>query len=263
MHKLRQLQEKEEQSLSTEQVFVPFIKERDSLGKLQTNHKRNISHKQVLKKKSDKKNNVIISKSVHTKSKVNFLKDVYTINHNTVWANLTQVSRLEKKFNLKIQTEYVEQKPLQLLNQKLFLNDGLVKHKTQTQLNNSPKLGKNLSMNTIPPIGYYQPKDIQIKRQPMFVKMTQQQETNRQIKKVIKTECSQTTQIPKLEFSNIKIQNKIPQELLEKAYLTERISTQQRFRYTPLHFDNEEIELQESKINQLRQFYQIMKNSIS
>ncbi|CAD8057569.1 unnamed protein product [Paramecium sonneborni] len=262
MNKLRLLQEKEVQSLSTLQPFVPFIKERDSLGKLQTIHKRNDSDKQVIKRKSNK-NNIIISKSVHTKSKLNFLKDVYTINHNSVWANLTNVSRLEKKFNLNIQTEFVEQKPLQLLNQKLQLNDGFVQHRANTQLNNSPKLGKNLSMNTIPPIGYYQPKDIQIKKQPMFVKMSLQQETSRLIK-IVKTECSQTTKIPKLEFLNINLQKKkVPQELFDKAYLTERMSTEYRFRYTPLHFDNKEIELQQSKIKQLRQFYQLMKNNIS
>ncbi|CAD8132071.1 unnamed protein product [Paramecium octaurelia] len=262
MHKLRQLQEKEVQSHPTQQVFVPFIQERDSLGKLQTNHKRNTSQKSTLKNKSNKKK-ITNSKSEHTKSKINFLKDVYTINHNTEWANLTNVSRLEKKFNLRIQTEFVQQKPLTLLNSKLQLNGGFVQHRANTQLNNSPKLGKNLCMNSVPPIGYYQPKDLPIKKQPMFVKMNLQQETNRQIKKVLKTECSSTISIPKLEFSNIRILNKIPQELFEKAYQTERLSTEHKFRYTPLHFENEEIEQQEYKINQLRQIYKVMKNSIS
>lgn len=48
------------------------------------------------------------NKSQKSKTKINFLKDVYTINHNTYWANLTNVSKVEKKFNLKIKTEYVE-----------------------------------------------------------------------------------------------------------------------------------------------------------
>ncbi|CAD8058594.1 unnamed protein product [Paramecium sonneborni] len=258
MHKLRELQEKESKFSSNEQDFIPFIKERDNMGKLPNAFRSLKSQNQ-----NNKRIRVTISsnKSQKSKTKVNFLKDVYTINHNTYWANLTNVSKVEKKFNLKIQTEYVEQKQLILLNQKLQLNDGTVQQRMPTQINYSPKLGKNLSMNTIPPLGYYQTRDIIIKKQPMFVRMKLEKESKVQEFKTLKTEPCQQIQIPRLELSNIRIQNKIPQELLNKAYQTERQSTEYKQRYTPLHFDNEVIEQQENKIKQLREFYKIMKSS--
>ncbi|CAD8060444.1 unnamed protein product [Paramecium sonneborni] len=258
MHKLRELQEKESTFSNIEQDFIPFIKERDSMGKLPNTYRSFRSQNQINNRIRD---TISSNQSQKSKTKVNFLKDVYTINHNTYWANLTNISKVEKKLNLKIQTEYVEQKQLIQLNQKLQFNDGTVQHKMQTQINYSPKLGKNLSMNTIPPLGYYQTKDIIIKKQPMFVRMKQQKEKKVKEFRTIKTEPSQQIQVPRLELSNLRIQNRIPEELLNRAYQTERQSIVYKQRYTPLHFNNEEMEQQEIKIKQLREFYKIMKSS--
>ncbi|CAD8048989.1 unnamed protein product [Paramecium primaurelia] len=258
MHKLRQLQEKDQRFSPVEQDFIPFIKERDNMGKLPNSY-RSLRSKNLIDTRI--RDTISSNKSQKSKTKINFLKDVYTINHNTYWANLTNVSKVEKKFNLKIKTEYVEQKQLISLNQKLQLNAGIVQHRTQTQIYDSPKLGRNLSMNTIPPLGYYQTQDINIKKQPMFVKMKLQNDSKLKECKIIKTEPCQQIQVPKLELSNLRIQNKIPQELLNKAYQTERLSTEYKFRYTPLHFDNEVIEQQENKIKQLRQQYKVIKST--
>lgn len=66
---------------------------------------------------------------------------------------------MESMFQLKLETDEELQKPLLMLNAKLVLKDVTQKRCTMS-IPNSPRLGKQKTQSTIPPLGYYEVKEI-------------------------------------------------------------------------------------------------------
>ncbi|CAD8176939.1 unnamed protein product [Paramecium pentaurelia] len=245
------LQEKAEQEGTG---FIPFKDERDELGNLKGLTKRSCSR--INNKKSEHifdRTTSNTSKTSQINKKVRFLKEIYSTHGNSDWCSLTHLRKLDKKFQLNIETEFQVQKPLTGLNQKLQFNDGIVR-KLTTNICNSPRLGKKQKTeNYTPPLGYYQPQEI-FKRQPMLVFMDQQIQNQNRLSqhKFSRTEAS-TAQLgirPRLSPNK---DSPIPQEILEKAFKTERIITQQKYKYVPQMIDEKNLDNITARINSIRQ----------